>query len=165
MQHSKQLCDVSLAKSMHTTQLTIRIPGDLLWSGRSGGNGQLLGGAMQTLRSKQDHRRTDDDATKNRIPPIHPVEDLYPLYVLRALSCDETKNDSDTLRDVLSDTDFGLLSTERAVLDLQALGLPLHHQDETLATLFPTGDALLQTYVQEVTLKLNLTCMTLEHTL
>ena len=115
-------------------------------------------------REQTKNRRTDEDRAKDRIPIIHPEEDIYPLY-LRALSCDETKDDCDTPQDVLCDTNFGQLSTERPGSELQALGLPLHHQDETLTTLFPGGDALLKTNVEEVTPKLDLPCMTLKDTL
>ena len=117
---------------------------------------------MKILRNRPRNTASDDDATNDRIPLIHSEEDLYPLFVRRALACDESKDNRDTPRDVLSDTDFGLLSSERAVSELQALGLPLHKQDEALSTLFPGGDALLKTYVQEVTPKLDLTSMTLE---
>ena len=41
----------------------------------------------------------------------------------------------------------------------------VQHQEEALSTLFPGGDALLKTYLQEVTPKLDLTGMSLEEAL
>ena len=82
MQNSKQLCEVVLVKKIHTAQFTIKILCELLLPGRSGLTGQLLGEAIKTLWDKLDHRKTDDDAAKGHIPPIHPEVGLYPLYVL-----------------------------------------------------------------------------------
>ena len=94
---------------------------------------------MQCLPSRADPRTPHRDADADCIPPVHPDEDLYPLYVLQALSCDETKDDCDVPRDVLSEDDFRSLSTERAVTELQALGVPLHQPAASLSTLFPGG--------------------------
>ena len=112
MRHSWQLCEAGLTKAIHPAHLTIMIPSELRWPDSKGVTGQLLGGAMQTLRNRQKNTTSDDDAAKDRIPPIHPEEDLYQRHVLRALACDESKDDWDIPRDVLSETDFSLLSTE-----------------------------------------------------
>ena len=88
-----------------------------------------------------------------------------PLYVLQALSCDESKDDRDVLRDVLSEDDFRSLSTERAVIELQALGVQLQDPASSILTLFPEGDARLRSYVKDTTPKLDLTVISMEDVL
>ena len=89
---------------------------------------------------------------------------MYPLYVLRALSCDESIDDRDVTREVLSEEDFRSLSTEGAVTELQALGVPLQQAAASLSTLFPGGTRF---YVPmfKTSLLLDLTGMSLEDVL
>ena len=127
-------CKASLHRVTRLTKIEIRVPSDLLWGVKARATGQLLDVVMQLPPSRGDPRIAHREAGGDCIPPVHPKEDLYPLYVLRALSCEESKEDRDAPQGVLSDADFGLLSTERAVAELQVLGLPLQHQDEALST-------------------------------
>ena len=88
--------------------------------------GSIRGGALSVFRlpSCADYRA---DQPGDTIPRVHPDEDLYPLYVLRARECEESKEGYDAARPTLSATDFGALSTARAVAELQILGVPLEH--------------------------------------
>ena len=48
----------------------------------------------------------------------------------------------------------------------QSLGVPIQQPDGTLSTLFPRGgDALLRSYAQDITPKLDLTAMSMEDVL
>ena len=86
------ICKIGLDRVTRCTDIDIRAPSDLLWGVRSRGYGQLLGGALQ-LPSRAHPWSAHGDADTACFPPVHPDEDLYLLNVLRAPSCDESKND------------------------------------------------------------------------
>ena len=132
-------CRVSLDCVTRLTEIEVSVPSDLLWGVKARVTGQLLGGAMQLLPSRADPRTAHRKAEGDCIPPIHPEEDLYPLNVLRALSCNESMNDRDVTREVLSEEVFRSLSMERAETELQVLGVPLQQPAASLSTLLPGG--------------------------
>ena len=80
---------------------------------------------MQLLPSRAEPRTAHREAEGDCTTPEHQEGNLYRMYVLRALSCDNSKDDRYDIREVLSEEDFHSLSTERAVTELQALGVLL----------------------------------------
>ena len=125
-------CKASLYWLTRINNIDIRVPSDLLWEVYARATGQLIGGAMQLLPSRAGPWTAHPEADGNCIPPVHPDEDLYPLYILQALSCDKSKDDRHVTREVLSEDDFRSLSTKRAVTELQALGVSIQQPAATL---------------------------------
>ena len=79
------------------------------------------------------------DQSGYTIPRVHPDEVFYPLYVLRVRECEESKDGYDAARPTLSASDFGKLSTVRAVAELQTLGVPLERPYAALHVVFSRG--------------------------